>query len=548
MLRRLSFKRKISLLVAGAIVGVALVSAMAVFQTRADIVEGRTTALRSAVQSATNIAAGYQAQAAAGTMGVEDAKKAAREAIRLARYGGAEGKSDYFYILTTDGMAVMHPYIKSWDEGQSVVDSKNSQGLFTVRLLVNAMAASKDGTAFTQADYARPGDTDPKAKVYAKLQYLSTVPGWNWMVGSGMYMDDVDADVRAVAVRVLGIGLAVLATIATLGVFVTRSVLMQLGGDPEQAVNFAHRVAEGDLGGRIHIRPGDQASLMAGLQQMQTSLSDVVSNVRAHSESVATASAQIAQGNNDLSGRTEQQASSLQQTAAAMDELSAAVKNNADNAKQASQLALGATAVAGKGGEVVAQVVETMNGINASSRRIADIIGVIDGIAFQTNILALNAAVEAARAGEQGRGFAVVATEVRNLAKRSADAAKEIKTLISESVERVGKGSVLVDQAGVTMAEVVSSIRRLSDIMGEISAASAEQSVGVSQVGQAVGQMDHVTQQNAALVEESAAAAESLKSQAQQLVAAVAVFSLGDRGGGQQIAATTGAHRLPAHA
>jgi methyl-accepting chemotaxis protein len=240
--------------------------------------------------------------------------------------------------------------------------------------------------------------------------------------------------------------------------------------------------------------------------------------------SVATASAQIAQGNNDLSARTEQQASALEQTAASMEELSSTVRQNADNARQGNQLAQNASTVAVRGGEVVGQVVDTMKGINDASRKIADIIGVIDGIAFQTNILALNAAVEAARAGEQGRGFAVVASEVRSLAGRSAEAAKEIKGLISDSVQRVEQGTVLVDQAGTTMAEVVAAIRRVTDIMGEISAASTEQSQGVAQVGEAVTQMDQATQQNAALVEESAAAAESLKAQAQQLVQAVAVL------------------------
>ncbi len=248
--------------------------------------------------------------------------------------------------------------------------------------------------------------------------------------------------------------------------------------------------------------------------------------MRNSSDSIATGSAQIASGNADLSQRTEEQASALEETAASMEQLGSTVKANADSAREANQLAISASTVAIQGGEVVGQVVETMKGINDSSKRIADIISVIDGIAFQTNILALNAAVEAARAGEQGRGFAVVASEVRSLAQRSAEAAKEIKVLITASVERVEQGTTLVGQAGTTMVEVVSSIKRVTDIMGEISAASTEQSAGVSQVGEAVSQMDQVTQQNAALVEESAAAAESLKSQAQQLVQAVAVFKI----------------------
>jgi len=311
-----------------------------------------------------------------------------------------------------------------------------------------------------------------------------------------------------------------------LGFVMVRSIGRQLGGEPGEAAELARSVAAGDLSVQVRVRQGDATSLMAQLQAMQNSLAKVVGNVRQSSESVATASAQIAQGNNDLSQRTEEQASALEETAASMEQLGATVKQNADNARQANQLALSATTVAVRGGEVVGRVVDTMKGINDSSKKIADIIGVIDGIAFQTNILALNAAVEAARAGEQGRGFAVVASEVRSLAGRSAEAAKEIKSLIVASVERVEQGTTLVNQAGVTMTEVVASIRRVTDIMGEISAASTEQSAGVSQVGEAVSQMDQVTQQNAALVEESAAAAESLTQQARQLVQVVAVFKL----------------------
>jgi methyl-accepting chemotaxis protein len=294
-----------------------------------------------------------------------------------------------------------------------------------------------------------------------------------------------------------------------------------------QAIEATDAVAQGDLSHPIRAEGQDEITrLMTSLAAMQTSLVKVVSTVRQGSEGVSTASAEIASGNHDLSARTESQASALEETAASMEELSATVKQNADSARQANQLAQSASTVAIEGGEVVAQVVDTMKGINDSSKKMADIISVIEGIAFQTNILALNAAVEAARAGEQGRGFAVVASEVRSVAGRSADAAKEIKELISASVERVEHGTVLVDQAGTTMTNVVSSIKRVTDLMGEISAASNEQAAGVSQVGEAVQQMDQVTQQNAALVEEMAAAASSLKSQAQELVQTVAVFKL----------------------
>ncbi|WP_304622789.1 methyl-accepting chemotaxis protein [Roseateles caseinilyticus] len=321
-------------------------------------------------------------------------------------------------------------------------------------------------------------------------------------------------------------GAALCALAGVLGVLLARNLFAQLGGEPGSAVAVADRVARGDLSIEVGLQSGDTTSVMANLSRMQASLAEVVIGVRRNAESVATASVQIAQGNQDLSSRTEQQASALQQTAATMEELGGTVRHNADNAQQANQLARSASAIASEGGQVVDKVVATMQGITESSRRINDIIGVIDGIAFQTNILALNAAVEAARAGEQGRGFAVVASEVRSLAQRSAEAAKEIKVLISHSVEQVEQGTSLVDQAGTTMNDIVASIHRVSSIVAEITSASLEQSTSVQQVGEAVTAMDQTTQQNAALVEESAAAAESLRSQAQQLVEAVSVFRL----------------------
>ena len=335
----------------------------------------------------------------------------------------------------------------------------------------------------------------------------------------------------ATAERVYDQSLLVLGTVSVLAVvaalvaavWLIRSIQRPLG----RAVEVANLVSQGDLTSKIEVHGRDELGLLLqALEGMQSSLVRTVQTVRSGAEGVASASNQIAMGNADLSSRTEEQASALEQTAASMEELGSTVRQNADNARQANQLALSASTVALQGGEVVGQVVDTMRGINDSSRKIADIIGVIDSIAFQTNILALNAAVEAARAGEQGRGFAVVAGEVRNLAQRSAEAAKEIKGLITDSVGRVEQGSQLVDKAGETMHEVVAAIRRVTDIVGEISAASSEQSQGVSQVGEAVTQMDQTTQQNAALVEESAAAADSLRKQAQELVEAVAVFRL----------------------
>ncbi|HEX8884645.1 MAG TPA: methyl-accepting chemotaxis protein, partial [Noviherbaspirillum sp.] len=290
---------------------------------------------------------------------------------------------------------------------------------------------------------------------------------------------------------------------------------------------IASAVASGDLTQNIPVRANDETGkLMQALKRMNDSLVDIVGRVRTGTDTIVSASSQIASGNLDLSSRTEQQASSLEETASAMDELNSTVRQNEDNARQANQLALAASDVAVRGGAVVSDVVQTMGAINAASHRIADIISVIDGIAFQTNILALNAAVEAARAGEHGRGFAVVASEVRSLAQKSASAAREIKALITDSVSQVEGGTKLAQQAGATMEEVVASVRRVTDMMGEISSASAEQSAGIGQVNDAITQMDQVTQQNAALVEEAAAAAGALQEQAQHLLTAVQVFRL----------------------
>jgi len=311
-----------------------------------------------------------------------------------------------------------------------------------------------------------------------------------------------------------------------LGAWVTRSILTQMGGEPAYAAEVVKRVAAGDLTVAVETRAGDTTSMLYSVKDMVNQLSGVVGEVRNSTESITTASQEIAQGNADLSQRTEEQASSLEETASSMEELTSTVRQNAENAKQANQLAANASDVAVKGGKVVGDVVQTMASISTSSKKIVDIISVIEGIAFQTNILALNAAVEAARAGEQGRGFAVVAGEVRNLAQRSAAAAKEIKGLIDDSVEKVDSGSKQVNQAGETMNEIVQAVKRVTDIMSEISAASQEQGAGIEQVNQAIVQMDEVTQQNAALVEEAAAAAESMQEQAEVLMQAVSVFKL----------------------
>jgi len=337
-----------------------------------------------------------------------------------------------------------------------------------------------------------------------------------------------DAAAGFASARLFMIGMGALAVIlsVTAAWVITRGLLKQLGGEPDYTAAIAGSIANGDLSVHIDTASNDKDSLLVEMKEMRNSLVGIVGQVRTGTETIGTASREIAAGNIDLSSRTELQASSLEKTASAMEELTSTVKQNADNAREANQLAASASEVARKGGTVVSQVVETMTSINESANKIVDIIGVIDGIAFQTNILALNAAVEAARAGEQGRGFAVVASEVRNLAQRSANAAKEIKSLIGDSVEKVERGSKLVGQAGVTMDEVVASVRRVTDIMGEIANASQEQSAGIEQVNMSIIEMDSMTQQNAALVEESAAAAQALQDQATELARVVSIFKL----------------------
>jgi methyl-accepting chemotaxis protein len=370
-------------------------------------------------------------------------------------------------------------------------------------------------TSAMMRDKARPMFEVMRERSNALMQHM--VEGTHQDYESSRRRNQV---IRSVSVASIVGGLLVA---AVLGFNLMRGITVPLG----HAVSLANAVAAGNLSQTIPQAGSDEISaLMRALARMQDGLVGVVSSVRKGAHGVATACTEIAQGNHDLSTRTEHQASALEETAASMEELNSTVSHNADSAREANQLALRASSIATEGGEVVGQVVKTMHGINDSSRKIADIISVIDGIAFQTNILALNAAVEAARAGEQGRGFAVVASEVRSLAGRSAEAAKEIKNLIGESVARVEQGSVLVDKAGSTMTEVVASIRRVADIVGEISSASSEQSAGVAQIGGAITQMDRVTQQNAALVEEMAAAASSLQNQAQDLVGSVSVFTL----------------------
>ena len=515
---KLSFRGKILLMLATALVALLFMAVSSLLQQRSQIIESRRELLTTAVQSAHSIVASYQAKAASGAMPVEEAQKAAKDALRVSRFGGPEGKTEYFYIWTLDSKGVMHPIKPEW-EGQDMAGKvKDGAGTDILKQISTALNASSNGRVFVPTMFARPGSQS----LVPKLQYVIRVDGWNWMVGSGLYTDDIDQLVRKTLLSNLAIVLVVMLVVGGVGLLVTRSVLRQIGGEPTDAIAVMSEVAQGNLDTPIPDAP--TGSLLDGLGRMVVSLRQLVTEVRSAAESIATASSEIAQGNNDLAHRTEDTASNLQSTASSMEELTSTVRQTSDSAQTANQMATSAATVAARGGEVVSRVVATMQDINASSNKISDIIGVIDGIAFQTNILALNAAVEAARAGEQGRGFAVVASEVRSLAQRSAEAAKEIKALIGASVEKVESGTQLVGNAGATMTEIVESVQRVTDIIGEIRSATSEQSQGIAQVNTAMNQLDQMTQQNSALVEQSTAAADSLREQAMKLTQVVALF------------------------
>jgi methyl-accepting chemotaxis protein len=493
-------------------------SAIDILHNKSRRFEERQIALKFATDVGMSTVKEYAALASSGVLTVEEAKKQALMRLKAMRYG----KDGYYTLIDSHPTVVMHP-IKAEMIGRDVSQFKDAKGAY---LYQNAAAIAKgSGEGWMEYVWPKPGHPD-QAQVFPKGAYILTYKPWDWTFITGLYLDDLtDIFIQDLwnAAFLLGlIGLLLTGIIF----LVIRSIERSLGGEPEYAADVARQIASGDLTSVVETTADDKSSLLFAMKAMRDSLAHVVGQVRSGTDTIATASGQIAAGNMDLSSRTEQQASALEETAASMEQLTSTVKQNADNARQANQLVVSASSVAVKGGAVVAQVVDTMGSIKTSSGKIVDIIGVIDGIAFQTNILALNAAVEAARAGEQGRGFAVVATEVRNLAQRSASAAKEIKTLIGDSVEKVDQGAKLVDQAGATMEEIVASIRRVTDIMGDISAASREQTVGIEQVNQAIGQMDQVTQQNAALVEEAAAAAASLQDQAGELLQVVGVFQL----------------------
>ena len=511
----LSIARRMALLTAICILGMSTLVTWLLVSERTLVMQERQQGVQQAVESAHSLVQHFQSLAATGKLTDDAARQAAIAAVKTMRYSGSE----YFWINDMHPTMVMHP-IKPELDGKDLSDNKDPTGKHLFVEFAHTVKA--EGSGFVWYLWPKPGSDQPVQKV----SYVKGFEPWGWVIGSGVYVDTVDAFISRRFVNA-GAGAVVLGCVLIgFGLLISRSVIATLGAEPSEADAITKRMAQGNLNFEISLRPNDRSSLLHSIRDLRDSFSGIVGEVRKGSLGVAAASAEIAQSDLDLSARTEHQASALEQTAANMQELSSAVQRNADSARMANELAVNASSIAARGGAVVGEVVGTMRGIHQASDRISAIIGVIDGIAFQTNILALNAAVEAARAGDQGRGFAVVASEVRSLAGRSAEAAREIKGLISASVERVEHGTALVDQAGATMNEVVEAIKRVTHIMAEITAASKEQALGVAQMGEAVTSLDQATQQNAALVHEMADSAARLKALADDLVHNVSVFKL----------------------
>jgi methyl-accepting chemotaxis protein len=512
-INNLRIRTKLHVLTCLATLAILVVAATLLLSARAAMMDDKRAATRGIVDSAHSIVAQYHQEAVGGRMSEPQAKAAALAALRAIRYGD----QDYVWVNDMHPTIVMHP-LKPELDGQDASGITDPQGNALFVRFVETVRGQ--GSGFVQYLWPKPGRQDP----VPKLSYVKGFAPWGWVVGSGIYIDDVAAAFRAnVTAALLGVALAT-------GLFATLSLLLgrAIGRRMEQAVDVARKVATGDLTARVEVGSGDEIGLLLqALGQMNASLASLVRQVRKGTEEIATASGEIAAGNQDLAQRNEEQASSLEQTAASTEELSSTVRQNGERAARADQLARSASGVASEAGAVVGQLVDTIAAIRESSRQVAEITGLIDSIAFQTNILALNAAVEAARAGDQGRGVAVVASEVRTVAERSAAAAREIRELLDASQRRVESGSALGAAAGQKTQEAVASIGRLAGVMAEVALASREQTCGIEQMEQAMTQMDRVTQQNSALVEQAAAAAQSLSDQAAQLLEAVSVFKLG---------------------
>src|SRR5450830_744474 len=503
---------RLILLVGAALLAMAMLGAYSLRNLYQAMQHDRQAQIINMLKMGEHLAAHYHGLELSGQLTREQAQAAAKEALTQLNN---DGKS-YYWARLPNGLNLVHPNPKNISV---IAEGETMDGRPDSLAYIDALAQDEVGLVSVKS--RRDG------QLVAKLNGIIAFKPWGWWIGTGFFNDDIESAFWHAAIQFLWFFVIALAVMLALGWQVIRAVLGALGGEPAYAGDVTRRIAGRDLSATVALRAGDDGSLLHSIARMQQDLAATVRQIRGNATAIAAASKEIANGNLDLSARTEAQASSLEQTAASMEELTGTVSQNAGNAQQASALAGDASQLAQQGGAVVSRMVDTMGAIGQSSGKIAEITGLIDAIAFQTNILALNAAVEAARAGEQGRGFAVVAGEVRSLAQRSAEAAREIKGLITSSVERVEDGTRQVHEAGRTMEDIVGAVQRVTTVVADIAAAAAEQSQGISQVNSSVGQLDQMTQQNAALVEQSAAAAQSLREQAERLTQTVATFSLG---------------------
>ena len=515
VLARISIGKRLWLLLGLFVLGIAGMAGHDLHDLRTQLFQGRATATQQLVESAHSVLVRYHALAADGKLSEDAAKRAALETVKSLRYG----ENDYFWINDLHPKMVMHP-LKPELDGKDLRDFKDPTGK---QLFVEFVeAVKKDGAGSVPYLWPKPGAQQP----VPKISYVKEFKPWSWIVGTGIYVGDVDGLFVEQLIENTLICLGLIAALIALGYWITTSIVRPIRG----AVALADRIADGNLKNDIVVAGRDEiARLLSAMREMSGKLGEIVASAMSSSRQMTAAAGALAKDSVDLSQRTEEQASALEETATSMEELTSTVKQSAENAERASRLAVSTRGQAEQGGVVVERTVAAMGAIDQSSRKIADIIGVIDEIAFQTNLLALNAAVEAARAGEQGRGFAVVAGEVRKLAQRSADAAKEIKGLIGDSVAKVADGGKLVERSGQTLQEIVGSIKKVTDIVAEMAAAAQEQATGIEQVNKAILQMDQMTQQNAALVEQTASASQSMGEQARKLQQLMAFFRLGDQ-------------------
>ncbi|MBI0329610.1 methyl-accepting chemotaxis protein [Burkholderia plantarii] len=505
---------KLSVLVIAALLGIVLMTATGLTIMHDAFIDSRRDEIVVLLKKVDHLIGGIRERQARGELSDAEAQKLALASISALNVDA----QSYYWVKNMQSVNLVH--INPAFVGRRMTENRTASGMSDAEAYARGLAQSR--YAIVDLLIKRTADKPPEPK----LQGVMKVSDWNWLVGTGFFYDDIDRVFNRLAWIMTGIGVAIALGVSAIAAATVRSVRRTLGGEPAHATAIATDIANGNLQVRFDASRAAPGSLVAALAEMRNRLAAMIAEIQSASQAIAHGASEIAQGNLDLSQRTEQQAASLQETAASMEQITGTVRQNADNARQANGLVDTANDATSRGGAAVREVVDTMSLIAQQSERIADITSVIEGIAFQTNILALNAAVEAARAGEDGRGFAVVASEVRSLAQRSASAAKDIKELIQVSVNKVSDGNRLVQVAGERMAEIDRSIGQVSDIIGEISAASAEQATGIDQVGRAVTQMDEVTQQNAALVEQAAAAATSLDEQAGRLRSAVAVFRL----------------------